>query len=73
MSEQTSAWVLMGVSGCGKSEIGARLAQAVGVEFIEGDRFHPAANVAKMSAGVPLLDADREGWLQRLAAELARA
>jgi gluconokinase len=68
-----SAWVVMGVSGSGKSEVGARLAQALGVEFIEGDRFHTPANVAKMSAGVPLLDADREGWLRRLAAELARA
>ena len=67
-----SAWVVMGVSGCGKSEVGARLAQALGVEFIEGDRFHSAANVAKMSAGVPLTDADRDGWLRQLAAELAR-
>jgi len=73
MSEQMRAWVVMGVSGCGKSEVGARLAQALGVAFIEGDRFHPAANVAKMSAGIPLLDADREGWLRQLAAELARA
>ena len=68
-----SAWVVMGVSGCGKSEIGARLAQALGADFIEGDRFHPAANVRKMSAGIPLLDADREGWLLQLAGELARA
>jgi gluconokinase len=68
-----SAWVVMGVSGCGKSEVGARLAEALGAGFIEGDRFHPAANVRKMSAGVPLLDADREGWLALLRAELARA
>jgi len=67
------AWVVMGVSGCGKSEIGARLAQALGVDFIEGDRFHPAANVVKMSAGIALTDADREGWLRQLVAELARA
>jgi gluconokinase len=68
-----SAWVVMGVSGCGKSEVGARLAQALGGDFIEGDRFHPAANVRKMSAGIPLTDADREGWLEQLARELARA
>jgi len=67
------AWVVMGVSGCGKSEIGARLAQALGVEFIEGDRFHPVVNVRKMAAGIALHDADRAGWLRRLAAELARA
>ncbi len=66
-----TAWVVMGVSGCGKSEVGTRLAQALGAAFIEGDRFHPAANVRKMSAGIPLTDADREGWLARLAAELA--
>jgi gluconokinase len=68
-----SAWVVMGVSGCGKSEVGARLAQALGGDFIEGDRFHSAANVRKMSAGIPLTDADREGWLEQLAGELARA
>jgi carbohydrate kinase (thermoresistant glucokinase family) len=63
----------MGVSGCGKSEVGMRLAQALGVDFIEGDRFHSTANVAKMAAGIPLTDADREGWLLRLRDELARA
>jgi gluconokinase len=69
----TTAWVVMGVSGCGKSEVGARLARALGVDFIEGDRFHSAANVRKMAAGVALTDADREGWLLRLRGELARA
>jgi carbohydrate kinase (thermoresistant glucokinase family) len=63
----------MGVSGCGKSEVGMRLAQALGVDFIEGDRFHSTANVAKMAAGIALTDADREGWLLRLRDELARA
>jgi gluconokinase len=67
------AWVVMGVSGCGKSEVGARLAQALGAEFIEGDRFHSADSIAKMSAGIALTDADREGWLLRLREELARA
>lgn len=66
-------WVVMGVSGAGKSEIGARLAEALGVPFLEGDSFHPAENVAKMSAGVPLTDADRGGWLQTLRAEISAA
>ncbi|MFC5546921.1 gluconokinase [Massilia aerilata] len=68
-----SAWVIMGVSGCGKSEVGKRLADALDAEFIEGDRFHSDDNVRKMSAGIALTDADREGWLARLAGELARA
>lgn len=67
------AWVVMGVSGCGKSEVGMRLAQTLGARFIEGDRFHPMENVAKMSAGVPLSDADRQGWLQALRAEIEHA
>ncbi len=69
----TRAVVVMGVSGCGKSEVGARLARALGVDFIEGDRFHPPQNLRKMAAGIPLLDADRSGWLTQLAGELARA
>lgn len=63
----------MGVSGCGKSEVGIRLAQALGLRFIEGDRFHPPGNVAKMAAGIPLGDADRHGWLATLRAEIERA
>ncbi|WP_296950729.1 gluconokinase [uncultured Massilia sp.] len=66
-------WVVMGVSGCGKSTIGAALAHATGVPFIEGDEFHPDDNVAKMSAGIPLDDADRAGWLQALAARIRAA
>jgi gluconokinase len=63
--------VVMGVAGCGKSEVGARLAQALGLPLVEGDAFHPPANVAKMRAGQPLDDADRAGWLALLAAQLA--
>lgn len=71
--DKRTAWVVMGVSACGKSDIGTRLAQALGAPFIEGDRFHPPENVAKMSAGIPLDDEDRGGWLQALRAEIERA
>ena len=64
--------VVMGVSGCGKSKFGARLAQALGLPRIEGDDFHDPASRSKMASGIALTDADREGWLQRLGAELQR-
>jgi carbohydrate kinase (thermoresistant glucokinase family) len=63
----------MGVSGCGKSEVGQRLAQALGVRFLEGDAYHSPSNVAKMAAGIPLDDADRADWLRALQAEIAQA
>ena len=66
-------WVVMGVSGAGKSEIGARLAAALGVRFLEGDSFHSPHNVAKMSAGVPLGDEDRADWLLALSQEIGAA
>lgn len=72
-SAPPSIFVVMGVSGCGKSTVGQKLAAALGVAFVEGDDFHPAANVAKMAAGIALNDADREGWLQTLAARIADA
>lgn len=59
----TGLWVVMGVSGCGKSSVGAGFAAAIGARFIDGDDLHPAANVAKMSAGQPLEDDDRAPWL----------
>ena len=59
--------VVMGVAGSGKSTIGALIAEALGAEFAEGDRFHPASNVAKMSSGQPLTDEDRLPWLQAMA------
>lgn len=61
----------MGVCGCGKSTIGERLAAELGATFLEGDSFHPPENVRRMSAGIPLSDADRAPWLARLADELA--
>jgi carbohydrate kinase (thermoresistant glucokinase family) len=63
----------MGVCGCGKSSVGQRLADALGVRFIEGDAYHSASSVAKMAAGMPLDDDDRAGWLQALQAEIAQA
>jgi gluconokinase len=62
--------VVMGVSGIGKTTVGVRLAEALGAGFLEGDKFHPRANIEKMSHGEPLTDADRKPWLERLAAEL---
>ena len=58
--------VVMGVSGCGKSTIGKALSQVLGWSFQEGDALHPAANVEKMQAGIPLDDDDRRPWLDRL-------
>jgi gluconokinase len=63
----------MGVSGCGKSSVGAMLAQSLGVRFIEGDDYHSPANVAKMAAGVPLTDEDRVLWLEALQAEIRQS
>jgi gluconokinase len=63
--------VMMGVSGSGKTSVGRRVAEAQGWPFIEGDDFHPPANVEKMRNGTPLDDADRWPWLDRLADEIA--
>ena len=66
------ALVVMGVSGSGKSTIADRLAARLGWRYEDGDRFHPPANVAKMSAGQPLTDEDRWPWLQAIADEIDR-
>ncbi len=63
--------VVMGVTATGKSAVGTRLAERLGMTYIEGDEFHPEANIAKMSAGEPLTDEDRQPWLETLAAMLA--
>jgi ribose 5-phosphate isomerase A len=60
--------VLMGVSGAGKSTVAREMAARLGWSFEEGDALHPAANVAKMHAGIPLTNADRQPWLERVAA-----
>ncbi len=63
--------LVMGVSGCGKSTLAAQLAQGLGGQLIEGDDYHPAANVDKMRRGIALEDADRWPWLDLLGARLA--
>ncbi len=63
--------VVMGVAGCGKSQVGQRLAVRLGLPLIEGDTFHSAESVTKMRDGVPLTDQDRAGWLHMLGEQLA--
>lgn len=64
--------LVMGVSGCGKSTVGLRLAERLGATFLEADEFHPPANVAKMAGGEPLTDEDRWPWLDALADGIRR-
>lgn len=59
-------YIIMGVSGSGKTTIGILLAKALHIPFFDGDDFHSKENVAKMASGHPLTDADRQGWLNRL-------
>ena len=63
-------FILMGVAGCGKSLYGAELADRVNAAFIDADEFHLPANIAKMSAGIPLTDDDRWPWLDAVAAQM---
>ncbi len=65
---RTITVVLMGVSGCGKSTVMARMVERFAWQSAEADDFHPAANVARMAAGHPLTDEDRWPWLRMLAA-----
>lgn len=66
----TKSLVIMGVAGCGKSALGAAVAQATGLTLVEGDDYHSPANRAKMSQGIALTDADRDGWLATLSDQL---
>jgi gluconokinase len=63
-------FVVMGVSGCGKSTVARALAEAVGGVFLEGDDLHPPTNKAKMAAGIPLTDDDRWPWYDRIIQEV---
>ncbi len=69
----TGLYVIMGVCGSGKSLIGAMLAGALDIEFVEGDDLHPPDNVKRMAAGIPLTDDNRRGWLMRIADRLRDA
>ena len=63
--------IIMGVSGCGKSTIGKKLADKLGCSFLEGDDFHPAQNITKMKNGIPLTDQDRLPWLEKISEKCA--
>ncbi len=65
-----ASFVLMGVSGCGKTSVGLALAANYGIAFIDGDTLHPKANIEKMARGEPLDDADRVGWLADVGKQL---
>jgi gluconokinase len=65
-----TALIFMGVSGSGKSTAAAHVATRLGWPMIEGDDLHPPANIAKMSQGIPLTDADRKPWLETIAAHI---
>lgn len=69
-SETVGIYLVMGVSGCGKSTIGSLLADRLGAVFLDGDDFHPPANVSKMASGTPLNDEDRIPWLQEIRASM---
>ena len=64
--------ILFGVSGCGKSLIGEKLAKDLKYEFIEGDDFHSNENIEKMNNNIPLNDNDREIWLKDINSEINR-
>src|SRR5580658_7385206 len=64
--------LVMGVSGSGKSTVGALLATALGLRFVDGDSLHPESNRRKMAEGIPLSDADRQPWLAAVGAVLAQ-
>ena len=63
-------YVIMGVSGCGKTSIGTALADQLNIDFLEGDEFHSMENKKKMSRGIPLSEHDRRGWLEQLHSQL---
>lgn len=73
LSNRPTAIIVMGVSGCGKTSVGAALADRLGLSFVEGDVLHPPANVEKMAKGTPLSDDDRWPWLDIIGVEMASA
>ncbi len=73
MKREIDLILIMGVSGCGKSTVGALLAERLGGTFLEGDDFHPPENKMLMGAGVPLTDKERWPWFDNLRREIERA
>jgi len=67
---QPTGFIVMGVSGSGKSTVGRALAEKLGWDFFDADDFHPQENIAKMAAGIPLNDSDRASWLAALSDQL---
>ena len=67
---QPTGFIVMGVSGSGKSTVGKALAEKLGWDYFDADDFHPQANIAKMAAGIPLDDSDRAPWLAALSDQL---
>jgi gluconokinase len=66
-------YVVMGITGSGKSTVGAALARTLGVDFIEGDDYHSVENIRRMTSGTPLTDKDRADWLRALATRIREA
>lgn len=64
--------IVMGVSGCGKSTVGALIADRMGARFLDGDDFHPPANIERMSKALPLTDEDRVEWLAELCTQITQ-
>jgi gluconokinase len=73
MSDYPLIWIIMGIAGAGKTVVGRLLSARLDCDFIEGDRRHPAANIAKMQAGIPLQDEDRLQWLAGLEGDIKTA
>ena len=73
MEMKINGFIVMGVSGCGKSTVARLLADELGWKFFEADDFHSPENIAKMTAGIPLSDTDRAPWLSKLNETLSAA
>lgn len=70
MDREGIVYIVMGVTGSGKTTVGRALALRLRLPFHDGDAFHPPANIARMQAGIPLTDSDREPWLRSLAEKI---
>ena len=70
MNKKYSTFLIMGVAGSGKTSVAEKLSKKINAHFIEADNFHSKENIAKMSAGKPLNDEDRHGWLIKIKEEI---